>query len=193
VRPRLHSPLYILGANPGGDPVPQAHDTIIANMDGVVLEHPDNRSAYRNVSWRGGPPGTHGMQPQMLHLFGRLGLNPGTIPASNLVFLPSSSVQHLPDYHRWAEHCWPFHESVIQRLGVRVVVCLGFACGNFVRRKLGVTTPVGSFIERNGRGWASHLHGDNGRYVAQLTHPGGARWLNPAADPTGLVEAALAQ
>ena len=52
-------PLYILGYNPGGNPLAPANaaETVAAHTQKVFRDTPPNWSAYRNESWEGGPGG----------------------------------------------------------------------------------------------------------------------------------------
>ena len=86
---RAATPLYVLGVNPGGSPDSQATETVAWHTDKVIRMEPDNWSAYRDESWKGAPPGTWGMQPRVLHMMNALGMDPGQIPASNLIFVRS--------------------------------------------------------------------------------------------------------
>jgi hypothetical protein len=89
------SPLYILGANPGGDPANYAQETVRSHTRKVLTELPADWSAYRDESWEGAAPGTYGMAPRILHMLHRLGLSPGATPASNLFFVRSSREAHI--------------------------------------------------------------------------------------------------
>ena len=146
------SELYILGANPGGTPEGMPDSTVSRHINQVLYDKPANWSAYRDESWYGRAPGKSLMQRGVLHLFKRLQLNPGEVPASELVFLCSKSLAEIP-FERLAEQCWPFHQAVIDRLGVKVVVCIGKRAGKFVRRQLNAHKPIDWFSERNKRGW----------------------------------------
>jgi hypothetical protein len=79
------SRLYLLGLNPGGNPLRQADETIARHI-GAYRERSDTWSEYRDESWCQAPPGTWGMQPRVLHMLDRLGLDPRYTPASNVVF-----------------------------------------------------------------------------------------------------------
>ena len=186
-------PLYILGANPGGDPDKQAGETVRLHIE-KVLRKPANWSEYRDESWAGSPPGTWRMQPRILHLLGRLGLDPGTVPASNVVFVRSRRLDKLKraDFKRFAEVCWPFHRAVIDTIEPRVVLCLGGDAAKFVRKKVGANERIGGFIEANNRRWPSEVfrNGD-GLVVVRAAHPSRSDWTNPATDPSGLVKDAL--
>lgn len=85
-------------------------------------------SAYRDEVWEGMAPGTYGMAPRILHLFGRLGLSPGNVPASNLVFVRSrnEATMGAATMQILANQCWPFHAAVIkEELKPSAVLCLG--------------------------------------------------------------------
>ena len=186
--------LYILGLNPGGDPVAQRDQTITADrqrfLDGSVTW-----SAYADESWSGSPPGAWGMQPRIIHMIAALGLDPRTVPASNVVFVRSATeAMLLNEKAELLRQCWPVHRAVIDALGVRVVACLGSTAGRWVGDALGATERVDEYREANGRGWTSVTHqAADGRRVVTLSHPGRANWCNPASDPTPLVQRALAQ
>lgn len=184
-----------MGLNPGGDPE-LVGGTVAAQATGVLLNMPANCSAYRDESWAANarPPGTWGMQPRVLHLLDRLGLDPGTVPASNLVFVRSRREADIPGEQMtmMAEACWPFHQAVIKRLGVRVIVCFGGTTATVVRLKTGALEEVDRFVEANNRRWTSRaFRSPDGSTVVQVTHPSIADWRSPQTDITPLVARAL--
>lgn len=183
------SRLYLLGLNPGGSPVDLARDTVARHSQRVLHEEPANWSAYRDESWQGAPPGTYRMQPRVLHLVRRLGLDPGRVPASNLIFVRSAREHDLKGRDRaLADACWAFHERVITTLEINVVLCFGGTTGEWVRRKLGADDHVETIVEHNARRWKSHaFRSARGTGVVIATHPSIAAWNTPAADPTPLV------
>lgn len=187
-----HRPLYILGLNPGGSPVGQADEIVARDLsDWKVLNRP--WSAYLDESWQGRPPGTHGMQPRMRHMFDQLGLDLREVPASNVVFVRSANEAALAaEKATLLTQCWPVHETVIRKLGVRTILCLGGTAGRWVREAMDAHQLLDRFSEQNARGWTSEAHvAPDGRAVITVTHPGRADWRNPAADPTPLVRAVL--
>lgn len=186
--------LYILGLNPGGSPSAQAEETIARDLaEWRALGAP--WSAYLDESWQGRPPGTHGMQPRMRHMFDQLGLDLRLTPASNVVFPRSTTEAALAaEKAPLLAQCWPVHQAVIKQLGIRTILCLGGTAGRWTRERIGATRLLDSFAEANARGWRSEAHGaPDGRAVITVTHPGRADWRNPAADPTPLVSAVLAR
>jgi hypothetical protein len=186
------SSLYILGLNPGGCPKAQEAETIEAHITTVLARDSPHWSAYRDDAWGGRAPGTYTMQPRVLHLLERLEYAPHLVPASNLVFSRSAREADLRDFGPIAELCWPFHGAVIERLGVRVILCFGNRCGKWVRRRLNADRYVDGFIEQNGRQWKSYLHcNSGGLLIITARHPSVADWTTPSADPTPLVELAL--
>ena len=188
------SDLYILGLNPGGDPEAQASETIEADLL-RFREGPPWWSDYADESWHGAPPGTWGMAPRVLHMLRSLDLDPRAVPASNAIFVRSSTEATLEICKDvMLQACWPVHRAVISALGIGVVLCFGGTAGRWVRERLGAAQQVDSFQETNRRGWRSETHATrDGRMVVTLTHPGRANWCNPEADPTGLVRRALAE
>ena len=157
--------LYVLGLNPGGDPVTQADETVMRHSEWVLREAPEDWSAYRDELWRGKSRGTHGIQPRLLHLFERIGRSPGAIAASNLIFVRSRSASTLgEDACKLADHCWRFHDAVLQRLQPKVILCLGKKAGNYVRLMLGADEPEAEFVEQNARQWKSVRFRSQTRY-----------------------------
>jgi hypothetical protein len=182
------SSIYILGLNPGGSPISQENETIRWHTNNVLAQTRHNWSAYRDESWKGHPPGTHGMQPRVLHLIKRLNLDVGLVPASNIVFVRSKREVELNELDRLARLCWAFHEKVIDSLGVKMVICFGRKAGGWVRKQVGANSLVGEFTENNARRWVSRVfRGSNGVFVAELTHPSIADWTSQAADPSELI------
>lgn len=185
--------LYVIGVNPGGHPDKYLEETVGAHSVKVMRTLPANWSAYRDESWEGHLPGTYGMAPPVLHMFGRLGLRPEEVPCSNLIFVRSSSEADLAgQIDELAQACWAFHERVVTTLQPKVVLCLGKTAGEYVRKRLGANVQVAEFREQNRRGWPSRVHlTHTGLKIVTVTHPSRVDWRNPAADPTALVASAL--
>ena len=183
----------MLGLNPGGDPVLQQRETVAWHTRKVLTEKPAIWSEYSDESWGGYRPGRRGMQPRVTHLLSRLGLEPGAVPASNVIFLRSRRERTVPGQVRQlAETCWPFHEAVIEHVGPRAILCFGKTAGEFVRQKTGALEQVDEFVERNGRRWKSQTFDNrNGLKVVVATHPSVADWTTTEADPSELVGRAL--
>src|SRR5258708_2375053 len=120
------SKLYILGLNPGGSPSEQARETVQWHTDKVLKHESPDWSAYRDERWANRLPGTCGMQPRVLHILRQFNLDPGHVPASNLVFVRTPREKDLNDqFGALATLCWPFHQSVIEQVKLRVVLCFG--------------------------------------------------------------------
>ena len=182
------SKLYVLGVNSGGNPEIST-DTLGDNIEKL-------KCSPEMELWSRYEEGGDDFHRRVLcHLFNRLKLDPRVVPASNLVFLRSQSEEKLgkAEIRRLARKCWRFHEEVIRRLEVRVVVCLGKRnCSELVRDYLDAdSNPVDSFKERNKRGYKGFTYRNrSGISVVQLTHPS-RFWTSKASVPTELVERAL--
>ena len=193
------SDLYILGANPGGEPPhsPKFKDTIQGNITRYLHEVDEYYAPYRDEPWGRHKPGKHAIQRGVLHLIDRVGKCPSQVPASEVVFLKSKNLKKLRgNFNEIAKVCWPFHEAVIEALEVNVIACLGKDAGQFVRRTLGANQKIDEFQEgiRRGksRGWKSHSYrNESGIFVVQLAHPSRSEWKNEKCDPTHLVVNAL--
>jgi hypothetical protein len=189
------SPVYLLGLNPGGAPNAMADETVQAHTEAVLRKFPSSWSAYADESWKGWPPGRSGLQPRVIHLLKRLGLDARSVPSSNVVFARSTREStFIGSMAEMGVDAWPFHQRVIEQLGVRVVVCFGQTAGGWVSERLGASTPSGDFVEANNRRWRSFAMTNRaGVSVATLTHPSIADWTKPATDPSGLIRALMAR
>ena len=189
------APIYLLGTNPGGNPGRQANETIRWHTNKVLTSAPNDWSAYRDESWRNALPGTSGMQPRVLHMLYRLGMQSGEIPASNVVFVRSTRENTFAgNFQKVAEACWPFHEAVIESLEIRTIVCFGKTAGQFVRRKLDAHKKTGQFVEQNRRKWVSEAFlSTAGVSIVVTSHPSIADWTNSKTDPSNLVRDTLAR
>lgn len=187
-------PLYILGLNPGGIPSDVPSVTIGDSID-EFKRREEPWSEYSDSSWEDAPPGTWGLQPRILHMLHRLRLDPQTVPSSNVVFVQSRGEKELGlEKTKLLESCWPLHQAVIDNLNIRTILCFGSTAGVWVRGRLGANELIDRFAEQNNRGWTSRTHRDeHGRQVVAVTHPSRVDWKNPEADPTPLVERALAR
>lgn len=180
--------LYVLGVNPGGAPADHAAETIGSHTHDVLYSLPENWSAYRDESWSGHRRGTYGMAPRVLHLFARLGLDPGTVPCSNLVFVRSRREADIRAESDLANICWPFHSAAIQILQPKTILCFGKTVGSYVQQRINAHQLRAEFIENNVRRWRSQVFDSTlGIVVIVATHPSIADWTVKATDPTELV------
>lgn len=189
------SKLYILGLNPGGCPVRQARETVDWHTREVLGNRPAEWSEYRDASWKGRPPGTRGLQPRVLHVLNQLHLEARRVPSSNLIFLRSSRENTLSeDSEKLALECWPFHQSVIEDLRVRVILCFGKRAGSFVARQLNAECQVREFVEQNDRRWSTLVRKNRyGLKVVIATHPSIADWTAPPTDPSALIKEVISE
>lgn len=187
------SALYVMGVNPGGDPLALPSHTLSRHSEWVRTEAPANWCAYRDEAWDGRPVGRRGLQPRMLHLYQRLGFDPGAVPASNLIFVRTRRAHHLgQQLPLLAEQCWGFHQRFIALAQPRVILCMGQTVGHYVRRQLQADQFCDEFIERNQRRWRSTRYRTaEGTSVVVASHPSIADWCNPNTDPSALVIQAL--
>ncbi len=202
------SNLYILGINPGGgDPENTPESSISRHIENVLTKRSDDWLGYRDDCWGGKCPGEHFLQKNVLHLLEKTGTvkaKAHNVPTSEVVFLKSKDESDLKrlygkSYEELADKCWPFHEAVIEKLGVRVVVCYGRPSGEYVRQRLDATEKVDEFIVPLGetgkrKSRAFSYRNTDGIAVVNLWFPGNGQpyWINPKTDPTELVVNALA-
>jgi len=186
------SNLYILGSNPGGSPDESPKDTLKQNIKKVLHDYDDEWSAYSDECWSG-PPGKSGLQPRILHMLEGLDIKPRHVPASNVVFIRSATEKELDRFEERACQVWCFHQSVINQLGIKVVLCFGKRAGNFVAKQLKANQEVCKpFVEKNNRGLSTVARKtDKGIVVIIAAHPSRSNWENPKCDPTDFVRKIL--
>jgi hypothetical protein len=182
--------LYILGLNPGGSQIKQREETISWHTEKTLSNLNPEWSEYKDESWNRYPPGTYGLQPRILHLLCQLKISPYDVPASNICFVRSNREKTISiNLSNYAELCWPFHQSVIDTLKVKVILCFGKYAGNFVRSKTQSDRFIDEFVEVNERKWRTQAFKNNkGLVVIVTTHPSIADWTNPVTDPSALVK-----
>ena len=197
------SDLYILGINPGGeDPTDTPDTSLDSRIKEVLYNKKDDWAALKDGCWCGrceGLPCTHFLQRNLRHLIKQAGMNPRDVPVSEVVFRTSRGLATLDGkYEDYADLCWSFHEAVLEKLGVRVVVCYGKPSGEYVRQRLDATEKVDEFIVPLGetgkrKSRAFSYRNTDGIAVVNLWFPGNGQpyWINPKTDPTGLVLDAL--
>lgn len=182
------SKIYVLGLNPGGDSDRNASSTISRNITKTLTRRAAKWSAYKDEKWDRAD-----VQGRILHMLSKLQIDPRCVPGSNVVFARTASENALgSEKAALLKCCWPLHDMVIQRLGVRLVLCLGVTAGLWVRERLNAHERIDSFTESNRRRWTSEVHQNRcGLKVATLLHPSRADWTDPKTDPSPMVIRAL--
>lgn len=182
--------LYIVGLNPGGSDIRQKAETIAWHTNKVLSNDNRNFSEYKDGRWRDKEAGTSRLQRRILYLLDQVSLSPYAVPASNICFVRSPREENIADrLKEYAELCWPFHEGVINQLGVKVILCFGKTAGKLVRKKIGADKLVDEFVENNDRKWKSEAYqNESGQTVIIATHPSIADWTNEKTDISPLVK-----
>ena len=181
--------LYILGFNPGGDPCLNRDDTVDRNVEQVLSQWPDNWSAFVDEVFKPGgksyPPGEAPLQKEMQNLVRNIGLDIREVPISDVIFRRSAQADDISreEKRSWAELCWPFHRDVIDRLGVRVVLCYYGQAAQFVREKTGAHQEIDrvSHQARVRKYWRRCYESRSGLKVIHITRPTGIPWTEHAA------------
>ena len=187
--------LYILGLNPGGSPDEQSDETINWHTNLVLNGKPANWSEYCDEQWQKKHAGTYGLQPRVIHLLKNIGLDPRLTPSSNICFVRSRREKNISNQiNQIIEKCWPFHEAVINRLKIKIILCFGSTSGNTVRKKLNAVKLIDEFIENNNRKWKTRVYQNySGMIVIIAPHPSIADWTNEKTDPSKIVKKYLEQ
>ena len=139
------------------------------------------------------------LQLEMQELAACLGLDLRRIPASDVIFARSRQAHHIVDRRKLMDHsmrgagpsrspaegsCWPFHQAVIESLGIRVVLCLYKGAAEFVREKTGARAqPVDRACARSRAGgdyWRETFEAPSGLKIVQITRPTGIPWTRNA-------------
>ena len=178
--------LYILGLNPGGDPEDRS-ETAASNIEQVRHEAED-WCAFLDQDWRPGGRyygrGKAPLQLEMQELAACLGLDLRGVPASDVFFTRSRQAHHTANQRELVDLCWPFHQAVIDSLGIRVVLCLYKGAAEFVRKKTGARAhSIDRVCERSAAGrefWRETFAAPSGLKVVQITRPTGIPWTRNA-------------
>ena len=186
------SHLYILAANSAKD-LEEVRDTVRDNFLNLLeLSEMENWSRYE--------VGKTNFHCRMLELFEALGLNPKAVPASNVVFQRSSRIDKIPPacWNKLAKKCWPFHRSVIEQLGVRVILCMGQKARDGVIAGLQSDKPeAGKFLkvgkpESSLKTVGGYYRNNGNIAVVHLPYPTTwIDWTTAIADHKPLIQSAL--
>ena len=185
-------PVYLLGYNPAGNPNEHSGETVASHTRAVLEDFTSNWSAYRDESWlsrgRRRAAGTATFQPVLLQLMYQLGIDPGLLPSSNLVFTRSARAADLSSPEELECLCWPFHANAIEMIRPRFVICLGLKTGRLVCSWLKAHKQLDRFEEPNNRRWISDARATtDGLVVFTLTHPSQTKWTTSETDPRPMV------
>ncbi len=119
--------VYLLGLNPGGDPSDHIlrQQTVGSTLAELPTKH---ENEFLDVSWREKgvrrAAGEAQLQRRVRTMLERLGLEPRTVCAANLIFVRSRGAE-TSDFHRLAPVCWPVHEAILQIVRPRLIISLG--------------------------------------------------------------------
>ncbi|WP_438381359.1 hypothetical protein ABHV46_10160 [Asaia sp. BMEF1] len=129
-------PVYFLGLNPGGSPQNNAERTLRHSL----AEIRNGRNAFCDDIW-GDWPGQYerGMAPlqrRVRGIFGKLGLDTRSVPATNLVFTRSRNIRAHSGFRHAISRCKPTHERFIQAVQPRLILTHG--CCDFFKEAFDV-------------------------------------------------------
>ena len=186
--------LYVLGLNPGGNPVERYDETIGWHTDIVLHDKPDRWSEYSCERWlvrgRYYKPGEGGIQPSVVHLIQKLGYDPREVPASNVVFTRTQDEASLNNKYLLANTCWQFHREVIGHLKPKLILCMGRGAEDILKNKTNAVTKGRSLTRRHrGGGYLVEIfRNQRGCKLVSVAHPGRIKWSKAEiADISGVV------
>ena len=181
-------PVYLLGYNPGSDPGGVRPD-LRGGLDEACSRKEDRFSLY-NQDW--GPGRREDMQRSIEQFFLLSGLCPELTPSSNCVFVRSPDARTIRSAERrqLENACWPFHEAVIEELGVKAILCMGDYAYKAVKRRFRLPRPI------DDQPWsATQAHRAyrtaSGMLLCQLVHPSYGHWHCLKYNPAPLVRRLL--
>ena len=186
--------VYVLGLNPGGNPVERPDETIGWHTDVVLHNKPDRWSEYTCESWlargRYYKPGEGGIQPSVIELIQKLGYDPREVPASNVVFTRSKDEVSLQEKDLIANACWQFHREVIAHLEPKLILCMGRGAEDILKNKTNAVRKGSSMSRRHGGGGylVEVFRNQRGCILVSVAHPGRIKWSKAEiADISGVV------
>ena len=86
--------------------------------------------------------------------------------------------------------CWSnFHEKIVNKLDIKIIICLGNTPGNFVRKKLNMKKdPIDIWEENNNRKWKTKIYqNEKKQKVIILPHPSVSDWTTNECDPSKII------
>ena len=185
-------PVYLLGYNPGSDPG-GGRSTVRASIEEACAREDDRFSLYYQ-DW--GPDRPEDMQRSLKAFFLDSGLCPKLTPSSNCVFVRSASVSAIAagGRRRLEVECWPFHQAVIDQLGIKAVLCMGTEAFGAVQRRFRVNGPITGPIDE--QPWSTRqahqaYRTQCGVRLFKLIHPSYGHWHCPKYNPAPLVRREL--
>ena len=180
---------YLLGINPGSEPSSDNPNkpklrTVEENIE-YMRTRPEHFSLYYDEWEEDRAPL---MQEGVKHLFENTDLVSNETPASNCIFVRTRRANKLRNRRGLEELCWPFHKAVIERLGVKLIMCLGDQAGEIVKRRMGARKQVDQQMEDNNRPWGTRVFCNaEGMIVLVAPHPSVSKWSTPQCDPSPIV------
>lgn len=168
--------VYLLGFNPGGTDGTPLKDSIAAIL------HKKTNDYLDQTGWKNGngtwPEDKAPLQKRVCWLLEMIGLNPGGVCASNLIFLQSRKANDI-DYSMYAERCWPVHEAILGIVQPKLIITFGnskISPYSYLHSKFGskedhskddcIPSGHGNW---NAKGFQCKINGNN-VYVAGLPH-----------------------
>ncbi len=140
--------IYILGLNPGGRP--EEHRASIEEMLSRLSRK--IRNDYVDEGWGNRKPGDHPLQRRLSWLMSKLGYDLKEVAASNLIFLRTKNAAGLKMFYKYADMCWPVHESILEIIRPKVLIVFGssgVSPYSYLRLKFGVAA-------REDKHWSGH-------------------------------------
>ncbi len=184
--------LYILGFNPGGDPIAQRNETIRSHTQSVLKEKADRWSEYSCESWKGKAPSCGGIQPRVIHLIQTLGFDPCDIPASNAIFVRTKNERSICSPKKLADLCWPVHQEVIANIQPCLILCMGRRAQNILQHYTKATTPIPELTVCSTNSFLVEVFKNSrGCRLAAVKHPSRCDWSKQDSDPSTTIRTAL--
>ncbi len=127
--------LYVLGFNPGGDPVAES-DCVLSHLDTSRPHWSEYCDAVWASSKRRYAPGEHPKQMRMIHFFEVLGRDSMSVFCSNAIFLRSPTVSKLHISQAVEEECCEVHALLLNVVRPQFIICFGRDCEMLMRRRI---------------------------------------------------------
>lgn len=158
--------IYLLGHNPGGDPVEQAAFTIGRDLDELPSR---TTNAYEDERWRGGyPKGGKPLQKRVCWMLDQLGEKPAEVAASNFLFNRSRD-SGTSKFREHVDRYWTVHEKILDIVKPRLILTFSGPGYAFLRRKLTGGPEVGCLAGHGN--WKCHkFQVSSGMWVANVPH-----------------------
>lgn len=157
--------LYLLGHNPGGDPVEQAEHTIGRALDELPAR---TQNAYLDERWKGNSIGRSLLQQRVCWMLAELGQVTRDVAASNILFNRARD-ENASEFEKYVNRFWPVHRKIIEIVQPRMILTFSGSGYSFLREKFSCRSE-GTCESGHGDWQCKRFHASPEMWVVKVPH-----------------------